>query len=75
MPQLSKRAANTDSFDEFPTSLMSVGKTNDRGNVLIFRKEGANVHKEEAVLITFKCAPILTGVRDERWRYQIPLVQ
>ena len=75
LPQLSKRAANADSFDEFPTSLMSVGKTNDDGNVSIFTKDGVTVHKEEDVLITCKGAPILIGVRDERGRYRIPLVQ
>ena len=39
-PQLSKKAAEADTFDEFPTSLMSVGKTSDDGNVSIFTKEG-----------------------------------
>ena len=75
LPQLSKEAAKADSFDEFPTSLMSVGKTNDDGNVSIFTRDGVTVHKEEDVLITCKGAPILVGVQDEQGRYSIPLVQ
>ena len=63
LPQLSKRAANADFFDKFPTSLMSVDKTNGNRNVSIFTKDGATtVHKEEEVLITCKGAPILIGV-------------
>ena len=34
--QLSKEAAEVDTFEEFPTSLMSVGKTAGDGNVSIF---------------------------------------
>ena len=75
IPQLSKKAAKADSFNDFPTSLMSVGKTNDDGNVSIFTKDGVTVHKEQDVLITCKGTPILIGVRDERGRYRIPLVQ
>ena len=44
-PQLSNRAAEADTFEEFPTSLMSVGKTADGGNVSIFNKEGVTVYK------------------------------
>ena len=64
-PELSKRAANADYFDEFPTCLMSVGKTNDDGIVSIFTNDGITVHKEENVLITCKGPPILICVRDE----------
>ena len=64
-PQLLKEAAKADSFDEFPTSLMSVGKTNDNGNVSIFTSDNVTVHKEEDVPITCKSAPILVGVRDK----------
>ena len=74
-PALSKQAAEADTFDEFPTSLMSVGKTADDGNVSIFTKEGVAVYKEEDVLITCKGAAILIGKRDERGRYRIPLTQ
>jgi hypothetical protein len=56
-----------DAFQDFPTSLISVGKTADDGTVSVFTKEGVNVFKEEDVLIT--C------VRDSHGRYQIPLMQ
>ena len=62
IPQLSKKPAKADYFSDFPTSLMSVGKTNDNGNVSIFTKDGVTVHKEEDVLITCKGTPILIGV-------------
>ena len=75
LPQVLKEAAKADSFDEFPTLLMSIGNTNKDGNVSIFIKEGVTVHKEEDVLITCKGTPILVGVRDKRGRYHIPLVQ
>ena len=74
-PQLPKKAAETDTLDYFPTSLISVGKTSDGGNVSIFTKEGVSVYKEEYVLITCKGKAIFVGRRDERGRYQIPLVQ
>ena len=70
--ELSKKAEKADSFSDFPTSLMSIGKTNDDGNVSIFTKDGVTVHKEEDVLIMCKGTPILIGVRG---RYRIPLVQ
>ena len=38
-PQLSPKAAEADTFNDFPTSLMSVGKTADDGNISIFTKE------------------------------------
>jgi hypothetical protein len=53
-PQLSTKAAEADTFNDFPTSLMSVGKTADDGNISIFTKEGVSVYKEEDVLITCK---------------------
>ena len=62
-PQLSKKAAEADTFDEFPTSLMSVGKTAKDSNVSVFTKEGVSIYKKEDV----KC--------DERGRYRIPLMQ
>ena len=73
--QLSKKAAEADTFNDFPTSLMSVGKTADNGNISIYTKEGVSVYKEEDVLITCKGEAILIGKRDERGRYRIPLVQ
>jgi hypothetical protein len=74
-PQLSEKAAEADTFNEFKTSLMSVGKTADDDNLSVFMKEGVNIYKEEDVLITCKCKPILVGRRDEQGRYRIPLVQ
>ena len=73
--QLSAQAMQADTFQDFPTSLMSVGKTADDGTVSVFTKEGVNVFKEEDVLITCKGEPILIGVRDSHGRYQIPLMQ
>ena len=67
-------AVRVDSFDKFPTSLMSEGKTNNNGDVFIFTKDGATVHKEEDMLITYTGAPILIRVGDKRGRYQMPLV-
>ena len=64
-----------DTFQDFPTSLMSVGKMTDDGTVSVFTKEGGNVFKEENRLITCKGEPILIGIRDSHGRYQIPLMQ
>ena len=72
---LSKHAATADTFQDFPTSLMSVGKTADDGTISIFTKDGVTVHKEHDVLITCRGEPLLIGVRDERGRYRVPLVQ
>lgn len=73
--QLSPHANQADSFDDFPTSLMSVGKTCDDGTISIFTKNDVTVYNEQDVLITCKGEPILIGVRDEHGRYRIPLVQ
>ena len=72
--QLSAQATQADTFQDFPTSLTSVGKTADNGTVSVFTKEGVNVFKEEDVLITCKGKPILIGVRDSHCQYRIPLV-
>eukprot|EP00804_Cyclotella_cryptica_P019513 CCRYP_006650-RA/>CCRYP_006650-RA protein AED:0.36 eAED:0.36 QI:0/-1/0/1/-1/1/1/0/427 len=74
-PLLSQTAAAADSFDDFPTSLMSVGKTSDDGTISIFTKDGVTIHKEQDVLITCHGKPLLIGVRDVQGRYRIPLVQ
>ena len=50
--QLSSNASQSDTFEDLPTLLMSVGKTSDDGNVLVFTKEGVKVYNEEDVLIT-----------------------
>ena len=60
-PQLSEKALETDTFDEFKISLTSVGKTADDGNVSVFTKENVKIYKEEDVLITCKDKPILVG--------------
>ena len=73
--QLSNKAAEADTFKELPTSLMSVGKTADDGNVSIFTKYGVTIHKEEDVIITCQKKPIIICKRYERGRYRIPLTQ
>ena len=72
---LSAKANKADTFNDFPTSLMSVGRTADDGTISIFTKDGVTVHKEEDVLITCRGEPILIGVRDEHGRYRVPLMQ
>ena len=67
--QLSAQAKQADTFQDFPTSLMSVSKTTNDGTVSVFTKEGVNVFKEEDVLITCKGKPILIGVRDSHGKY------
>ena len=62
--QLSPDAAHADTFTDFPTSLISLGKTSDDGNISMFTKDGVNVYNEEDVLITCKNKPILVGKRD-----------
>jgi len=74
-PQLSHTASEAETFDKFPTSLMSVGQISDNGNVSIFTKDGITVYKEEDVLITCKGKPILIVKRNERGQYRIPLMQ
>jgi hypothetical protein len=74
-PQLSERATTADTFNNFPTSLMSVGKTSDDGTISIFTKTGVTVHKETDVLIRCKGAPLLIGVWDKHRQYRIPLIQ
>ena len=68
-PQLPKKAAEADTINNFPTSLMHVGKTSDNGNVSIFTKEGVSLHKKEDVLITCKGKVIFVGKRDKRGQY------
>ncbi|KAL7525390.1 hypothetical protein ACHAXR_000989 [Thalassiosira sp. AJA248-18] len=75
IPQLNHTDTEADTFDDFPHSLLSVGKTSDAGTISIFTKDAVTVHKEEDVLITCKGEPILIGARDMHGRYRIPLVQ
>jgi hypothetical protein len=72
---LSDQASEANTFENFPSSLLSVGKTADDGNISIFTKKGVTVHKEEDVIITCKGAPILISKRDKRRRFRIHLVQ
>jgi hypothetical protein len=73
--QLSAQAIQADTFQDFPTSLMSVGKMANNGTVSVFTKKGISVFKEEDMLITCKGKPMLIGVRDSQGRYRIPLMQ
>ena len=75
IPGLSRQAAEDDTFDSFPQSLVSVVKTNNDSNVSIFKNTGITVHKEDDVLIICKGAPIMIDKRDKRGRYRIPLMQ
>eukprot|EP00804_Cyclotella_cryptica_P028716 CCRYP_008205-RA/>CCRYP_008205-RA protein AED:0.43 eAED:0.44 QI:0/0/0/1/0/0.33/3/0/341 len=70
---LSPWATQADSLNDFPHSLMSVGKTSDNKTVSIFTRDSINVHAEKDVLITCQGAPILIGVHDAHGRYHIPL--
>ena len=72
--RLPKDAAEANTFEDVSTSLLSVGKVNDDGNVSIFTKQGVSVHKEEDVLITVKGQPVVIGKHNERGSYQILLV-
>ena len=73
--KLSAQARQADTFQDFPRSLMSVGKTANDGTVSVFTKTGVTVYKEEDVLITCKGKPILIGVQDKQGQYRIPLMQ
>ena len=53
-PQLSEKAFEVDTVDEFKTSLMSAGKTSDDGNISMFTKDDVKIYKEEDILITCK---------------------
>jgi hypothetical protein len=64
-----------DTFQDFPTFLMSVGTTADNSTVSVPTKVGVSVFKEEVILITCTDKPIPIGVRDSYGRYQILLMQ
>jgi hypothetical protein len=72
---LSAHSRQADTFQDFLTSLMSVGKTSDNCTVSVFMKESVNIFKEEDVLITCKGESVLIGIRDNQGQYQIPLMQ
>ena len=69
--QLSDRAASANTFDNFPSLLMSMGKTSNDGTISIFTKDGITVHKEQDVLITCKGEPLLIGIRNSKGHYCI----
>jgi hypothetical protein len=54
---------------------MSMGKTSDDVIVSVFTKEGANIFKEEDVLMTCKGGPIFISIQDNQGQYQTPLMQ
>ena len=60
-PQLSTIIAEADTFEEFLSSLISVGKTSDDRNLSIFTHEKLQEYKEADVLITCRGKPILIG--------------
>jgi hypothetical protein len=66
---LSAKAKQADTFQDFPSSLMSIGKTANDGTISSFTKNSVTVHKEMDVLITCKGKPILIGVHDEQGHY------
>ena len=72
---MSTAAAEADTFDEFPSLLIEVGKMSDDGNVSIFTDEKVQVYKETDVLIMCRGKPIIINKRDEIGRYRIPLMQ
>ena len=72
---LSDQAAEADTFNDFPSSLLSVGKTSGNSNISICTRKGVTVHKEEDVLIMCEGVPILLIKLDDCGRYHIPLVQ
>jgi hypothetical protein len=67
--KLSVQARQADTFQDFPTLLMSIGKTFNDGSISVFTKTGVTVFKEEDVLITCKGKPILVGVQNGRGQY------
>jgi hypothetical protein len=73
--QLSSQGTQAHSFANFPTSLMSVGKTADDETISIFTKDGVRTHNNQHVLITYKGEPLLVEIRDQHGRYCIPLLQ
>ena len=75
MPILDPKATKADTFDHFPRTLMSIGKTADTGTVSIFTKNGVTVHNETDVLITCKAEPIIISMHDNRGHHHIPLAK
>ena len=60
--QFSSKANITDTFKDFPNSLMSVGKTSEDDTASVFNKDGVTVHYEEDVLLTCEGKPTLISI-------------
>ena len=59
--QISHKSSNTETFKDFPNSLMSFVKTSNEDTVSVFTKDDVKVYHEEDVFITCKNKPILNG--------------
>ena len=70
---ISDSAATADTFDNFKSTLISVGELANDGTVSVFTEDGVSVHKKEEVLILVKGKPILVGYRNSRGQYKVPL--
>ena len=64
---ISSIAAHTDTFTDFPSSLLSVGH--------ISTKDGVTVYNDQDVLITCLGKPILIRVHKQHGWYHIPFIQ
>jgi hypothetical protein len=62
--KLSAGLRQADTFQVFPTSLISMGNTLGNGTVSVITKEGMDVFKEEDAHITCKGDPILISIQD-----------
>lgn len=72
---MSPAAAEADYFQDFPTSLLSIRRVADNGNVSMLDKNEVDVYKEEDVIISCKGKPIMIGNQDERGCYRMPLMK
>lgn len=63
--QLPPKARETTPFEEFPHSLISIGKMATSSFIPIFTRKGVPVHNEEDVLITCKGDAILVWKQEK----------
>ena len=75
IPNLPTKATTADTFNNWSSNLLSVGRVAEADTISVFTKRGVKVYKEHDVLITCKGEPILIGKRDAKGQYRIPLVQ
>ncbi len=73
--KLSAQSRQADTFQDFPTSLMSVGKTSHDDTVSVLMKEGVIIFKEEDILIACKQEQILIGIQVNQGQYRILLIK